>query len=435
LKLTVHPAARALSGRVTPPGDKSVSHRAAIFGGLAEGTTHIEGFLEAEDTLATLGAMSSLGARVERDGGRVTIVGGRLRATSKPLDMGNSGTGIRLLAGALCGHPDLFGEQVELTGDASLSRRPMQRIIEPLGAMGARIGSRDGRAPLVIEAQPLKPVNRLLKVASAQVKSAILLAGLNAAGETRVVEPGVSRDHTERLLPAFGVAVERGDCEARLNGPARLKAARITVPGDLSSAAFMIAAAALVPGSRVDIGPVGVNPTRDGFLRIVEQMAAGAVQVYPIADASAGAEPVAMLEISSTPQLVGSRIPDEWVPLAIDEFPLVMAMAAAAQGETVISGAGELRVKESDRLAVMSRQLRRLGVDVEERPDGAVVRGGRVRGGRVESEGDHRIAMSLAILALVADGPVEIDGAEWIRTSYPDFARHLESLGARLQWR
>ncbi|HKL53396.1 MAG TPA: 3-phosphoshikimate 1-carboxyvinyltransferase, partial [Wenzhouxiangellaceae bacterium] len=215
----------------------------------------------------------------------------------------------------------------------------------------------------------------------------------------------------------------------------RLKAARITVPGDLSSAAFMIAAATLVPGSRVSIGPVGVNPTRDGFLRIVEQMAAGAVQVYPIADASAGAEPVAMLEISSPPQLVGSRIPDEWVPLAIDEFPLVMAMAAAAQGETVISGAGELRVKESDRLAVMSRQLRRLGVDVEERPDGAVVRGGRVRGGRVESEGDHRIAMSLAILALVADGPVEIDGAEWIRTSYPDFARHLESLGAQLQWR
>jgi 3-phosphoshikimate 1-carboxyvinyltransferase len=435
LKLTVHPAACGLTGRVTPPGDKSVSHRAAIFGGLAEGTTYIEGFLEAEDTLATLGAMSSLGARVTRDGGRVQIEGGRLGAPSKPLDMGNSGTGMRLLTGALCGHPDLFGARVELIGDASLSRRPMQRIIEPLGAMGARIESREGHAPLVVEPRALKPLDRVLKVASAQVKSAILLAGLNAAGETRVSEPGVSRDHTERLLPAFGVAVERADCEARLSGPARLNAARITVPGDLSSAAFIIAAAALVPGSRVSIGPVGVNPTRDGFLRIVEQMAAGAVQVHPIEDASAGAEPVAMLEISSPAQLVGTRIPAEWVPLAIDEFPLVMAMAAAGHGETVISGAGELRVKESDRLAVMSRQLERLGVDLEERPDGATVRGGRVRGGRVESEGDHRIAMSLAVLALVADGPVEIGGAEWIRTSYPAFAQHLESLGARLQWR
>lgn len=434
MELTVHPAASPLSGQVTPPGDKSVSHRAAIFGGLAEGTTHIEGFLEAEDTLATLGAMSSLGARVKRDGGSVRIEGGRLGAPAGPLDLGNSGTGMRLLTGALCGHPDLFGARVELIGDASLSRRPMQRIIEPLGAMGARIESREGHAPLVVEPCPLKPLDRELNVASAQVKSAILLAGLNAPGETRVVEPGVSRDHTERLLPAFGVVVDRADCEARLRGPARLKAARISVPGDLSSAAFMIAAAALVAKSRITIGPVGVNPTRDGFLRIVEQMAAGAVRVRPIENASAGAEPVAMLEVSSPAQLVGARIPAEWVPLAIDEFPLVMAMAAAAQGETVISGAGELRVKESDRLAVMSRQLRRLGVDVEERPDGATIRGGRVRGGRVESEGDHRIAMSLAVLGLVAEGPVEIEGAEWIRTSYPAFAEHLESLGARLQW-
>ncbi|HMB39108.1 MAG TPA: 3-phosphoshikimate 1-carboxyvinyltransferase [Wenzhouxiangellaceae bacterium] len=435
MKLTIHPAASPLAGRVAPPGDKSVSHRAAIFGGLAEGTTYIEGFLEAEDTLATLGAMSSLGARVARDGGRVQIEGGRLAPPSMPLDLGNSGTGLRLLTGALCGHPDLFGTRVQLIGDASLSRRPMQRIVEPLGAMGARIESRDGHAPLIVEPRQLKPLNRKLKVASAQVKSAILLAGLNAAGETRVVEPGVSRDHTERLLPAFGVAVDRGNCEARLIGPVRPKAARIAVPGDLSSAAFMIAAAALVPGSRVDIGPVGVNPTRDGFLRIIEQMAAGAVQVHSIADATAGAEPVANLDVSSPAQLVGISIPAEWVPLAIDEFPLVMAMGAAARGETVISGAGELRVKESDRLAVMSRQLRRLGAYVEERPDGATVRGGRILGGRVDSEGDHRIAMSLAVLALVAEGPVEIDGAEWMRTSYPAFAQHLESLGAQLEWR
>ena len=412
-----------------------MSHRAAIFGGLADGVTHIEGFLEAEDTLATLGAMSSLGARVTRDGGQVRIEGGRLVAPPGPLDLGNSGTGMRLLTGALCGRPDLHGARVQLVGDASLSRRPMQRIIEPLSAMGARIESSDGHAPLIVEPRPLTPLVRRLNVASAQVKSAILLAGLNAPGETRVAEPGVSRDHTERLLPAFGAAVDSDDCTARLHGPARLKGARITVPGDLSSAAFMIAAAVLVPNSRITIGPVGVNPTRDGFLRIVERMAAGAVTVRPIEDASAGAEPVANLQVSTPARLVGTRIPAEWVPLAIDEFPLVMAMAAAGQGETVISGAGELRVKESDRLAVMSRQLRRLGVDVEEQPDGAVVRGGRVLGGRVESEGDHRIAMSLAVLALVAEGPVEIDDAEWIRTSYPDFARHLETLGVRLQWR
>lgn len=412
-----------------------MSHRAAIFGGLADGTTRIDGFLEAEDTLATLGAMASLGARVTRDGGRVRIEGGRLSPPSAPLDLGNSGTGMRLLTGALCGHPDLFGSRVELIGDASLSRRPMQRIIEPLGAMGAHIESREGCAPLVVEPRPLTPITRTLKVASAQVKSAILLAGLNASGETCVVEPAVSRDHTERLLPAFGVAVERGEGEARLRGPTGLGAAHIAVPGDLSSAAFIIAAGLLVPESRVTIGPVGVNPTRDGFLRIVEKMAAGAVRLNPVEDASAGAEPVAMLEVATPARLVGTRIPAEWVPLAIDEFPLVMAMAATARGETVISGAEELRVKESDRLAVMSRQLERLGVDVEERADGAVIRGGRVRGGRVESEGDHRIAMSLAVLALVADEPVEIEGAEWIRTSYPAFAEHLESLGARLEWR
>lgn len=430
----MHPAARALAGRVTPPGDKSVSHRSAILGGLATGTTHIEGFLEAEDTLATLDAMADLGACVTRDGAYVQIQGGRLSAPSKALDLGNSGTGMRLLAGALCGHPELFGAKLELIGDASLSRRPMQRIIEPLSAMGARIESRDGHAPLIVEPRALRPAHHELKVASAQVKSAILLAGLNAAGETRVVEPGVSRDHTERLLPAFGVTVDRGEREARVSGPARLKACRVTVPGDLSSAAFLIAAAILVPGSRIDVGPVGVNPTRDGFLRIVERMAAGAVRAHPIEHAGAGTEAVANLEIAASSQLLGSRIPAEWVPLSIDEFPLVMAMAAAGAGETVISGARELRVKESDRLDVMCRQLARLGVDVEQRDDGAVIRGGRIGAGVVSCEGDHRIAMSLAVLALVAEGPVEIDGAEWIRTSYPDFVRHFQALGAQLQW-
>jgi 3-phosphoshikimate 1-carboxyvinyltransferase len=443
LKLIVEPAASPLAGRVAPPGDKSVSHRAAILGGLAHGTTRIEGFLTAEDTLATLGAMADLGARVRRDGTSVEIEGGALRAPARALDLGNSGTGMRLLTGALCGHPDLFGASIELCGDASLSRRPMKRIVDPLGAMGAVIESREGRAPLVVRPRRLQAMVHRLNVASAQVKSAILLAGLNAHGRTEVTEPGLSRDHTERLLPAFGVDVERADpgtgtgtgTRAGITGPTRLEAARFSVPGDLSSAAFMLAASLLVPRSRVEVGPTGVNPTRDGFLRIVERMAGSAVLRHPMGRGGSDAEPVAMLEAAAPDRLVGIDVPQAWVPLAIDEFPLVMAMAAVAEGKTVITGAEELRVKESDRLAVMSRELGRLGVRVEEYADGATVYGGRVQGGTVDSGGDHRIAMSLAVLALVAEAPVEITDAEWIRTSYPAFVEHLEGLGARLQWR
>lgn len=434
MKLIVKPASRPLAGRVTPPGDKSVSHRAAIFGGLAHGTTRIEGFLAAEDTLATLSAMAELGARVERDGCSVEIEGGTLRASVRALDLGNSGTGMRLLTGALCGHPDLFGASIELVGDASLSRRPMDRIIDPLGAMGAVIESREGCAPLVVRPIRLCAMDHRLKVASAQVKSAILLAGLHARGRTRVTEPGISRDHTERLLPAFGVDVARDENCAAVTGPAPLEAALITVPGDLSSASFLLAAGLLVPGSRVEIGPTGVNPSRDGFLRIVERMAGAAVTRRSVAESGGGSEPAAMLEVAAPERLTGVRIPRAWVPLAIDEFPLVMALAAVADGETLIAGAEELRVKESDRLAVMIRQLGRLGVRIDEHVDGATVYGGRVRGGAVDSGGDHRIAMSLAVVALAADGPVEIAGAEWIRTSYPEFPRHLESLGAELEW-
>ncbi len=437
MELIIEPAESPLSGRVVPPGDKSVSHRAAILGGLAHGVTHIEGFLAAEDTLATLAAMSALGARVAREGASVEIQGGALRAPDHALDLGNSGTGIRLLTGALCGHPDLFGASIELSGDASLSRRPMQRIIEPLTSMGAVIDSRAGCAPMVVRPGRLSAKAHRLRIASAQVKSAILLAGLNAPGRTQVTEPGISRDHTERLLPAFGADVERADdCRTAnrfgVTGPIRLEAASIAVPGDLSSAAFMVAAALLVTGSRVEVGPTGVNPTRDGFLRIVERMAASAVTRHPLS--GTGGEPAAMLEVAAPDRLVGVDIPRTWVPLAIDEFPLIMAMAAVADGQTVITGAEELRVKESDRLAVMSRQLGRLGVRVEEHADGATVYGGRVRGGTVDAGGDHRIAMSLAVLSLVAEAPVAIADAEWIRTSYPGFVEHLKTLGARLKW-
>lgn len=432
MKLIVRPATRPLAGTLRPPGDKSISHRAAILGGLAPGETRIEGFLEAEDTLATLAAMERLGARVSRNGDRIEIGGGSLRAGDRKLDLGNSGTGMRLLAGAVCGHPALRGATLRLVGDESLSRRPMDRIVVPLTEMGADISSRDGRAPLVIVPRQLSGIDYRSPVASAQIKSAVLLAGLFADGETRVVEPGTSRDHTERMLPAFGVDPRTDEGEVAIDGPARLKPASVRVPGDLSSAAFAIAAASLVPGSRLRVESVGLNPTRDGFLRIVERMD-GRIGANDCV-AAFGSEPIANLDVVAPTRLRGVAVPPEWVPLAIDEFPLVMALAAVADGETGISGAAELRVKESDRLAAMVRQLRRLGVAADERSDGAVIRGGTVRGGQVDAEGDHRIAMSLAVLGLVADGPLEIAGAEWIRTSYPSFVDHLRALGADLEW-
>ena len=433
MKLIVQPASVPLSGALRPPGDKSISHRAALLGGLARGTSRIEGFLAADDTLATLHAMAQLGAAVSRDGDRVEIEGRGLQPPERALDLGNSGTGIRLLSGALAGHPDLYGSRITLVGDESLSRRPMGRVIEPLEHMGARIDSQEGRCPLMVHPRPLVARQHRLKIASAQVKSAIVLAGLHAAGETVLFEPAPSRDHTERLLPAFGVQPVLAEGRVAITGPVTLHGAWVCVPGDLSSAAFLIAAALLVEGSTVEIGPVGTNPTRDGFLRTIEQMAPGCLTRQSVAG-DAGAEPIASLVVKGSGALIGLAFPTEWVPLAIDELPLLMALAATARGTTVIAGAAELRVKESDRLAVMCRQLARLGVRLEERPDGAEIRGGPIRGGVVDAEGDHRIAMSLAVLALIADAPVIIENAEWIRTSYPGFVDDLAALGAILEW-
>lgn len=434
MRLRVHPARRPLAGTVVPPGDKSISHRAVLFGGLAEGTTEVTGFLEGEDTRATLAAMQAMGATVEREGERLRIRGSGLSAPSAALDLGNAGTGIRLLTGALAGHPDLVGCEITLTGDASLSRRPMNRVIEPLSRMGAQIDSEDGRAPLVVRPAALRGRDFELGVASAQVKSAILLAGLQASGRTRVTSPAPSRDHTERLLPAFGARVDVDGLAVTLDGPQRLRGTTVAVPGDLSSAAFPLIAALLVPDSSVVLKGTGVNPTRDGVLRILESMvASSAVRLSDVGSSSAGAEPVADLQVNYAGPARGVAIEPGLVPLAIDEFPVLMALAAGAEGTTTISGAEELRVKESDRLAVMSEQLRRLGVDVEEAPDGARIRGGAVRGGRVEAGGDHRIAMSLAVLGLVADGPVDVDGADWIATSYPGFVDDLRALGAEIE--
>lgn len=430
MRLIVRPAARALRGRYRPPGDKSVSHRAAILGGLAAGETEIHGFLGSADTRATLHAMQQLGARVDESAGVIRVQGGSLRRPSSPLDLGNSGTGMRLLAGALAGHPGLRGGRVELIGDESLSRRPMARIIDPLSRMGAKIGSREGRAPLTIEPKTLSGQRHALSVASAQVKSAVLLAGLYAEGETVVVEPGVSRDHTERMLPAFGVTLHDGEPGISIHGGQKLSGARIEVPGDLSSAAFALAAGLLVDGSEVALESVGLNPTRSGFVEIVQAMGA---RLRIDGDQTTGGEPLARL-VARGAALVGIDIAPELVPLAIDEFPLLMAMAAAAEGRTRVRGASELRVKESDRIAVMCRELARLGVEVEELEDGAVITGGRVRGGEVDSHGDHRVAMSLAVLALVAEAPVAIDNAEWIRTSYPGFVEDMRALGAEMEW-
>ncbi|AKS41698.1 3-phosphoshikimate 1-carboxyvinyltransferase [Wenzhouxiangella marina] len=430
MRLRIQATSKPLAGRYCPPGDKSISHRVAILGGLARGTSVIEGFLEAADTRATLAAMASLGAEVTESEGRIRITGGRLEAGNRTLDLGNSGTGMRLLAGMLSGRPELIGHTLTLIGDESLSARPMDRIIRPLSEMGARIGSREGRAPLSIEPQALHGIRYAMPVASAQVKSALLLAGLVADGATVVVEPGPSRDHTERLLPAFGVDLLDGAPGVGVRGGAELRATELRVPGDLSSASFVMAAALMVPGSRVEVDNVGLNPTRDGVLRIIDAMGG---RVERLSDETVGLEPVGRLAVHGE-GLRGLEIPPAWVPLAIDEFPIVMAMAAAAEGETVIRGARELRVKESDRLAVMCEALAAVGVDVTETPDGAVIRGGRVRGGRVDSHGDHRIAMSMAVLGLVSEGDIVVERAQWIETSYPGFVDDMVALGADMQW-
>jgi 3-phosphoshikimate 1-carboxyvinyltransferase len=423
--LTVEPAPGGLRGVVTPPGDKSISHRALILSALAGGRSEIRGLLESEDTLATLRACVQLGASVERKGGRI-LVTGTAGALSPPpggvLDMGNSGTAMRLLAGVLCGQ----GFDCVLSGDASLNSRPMRRVVVPLRQMGADItATQDGTAPLTIRAAgPLTGIDYESPVASAQIKSCVLLAGLFATGRTRVTEPRLSRDHTERMLPLYGVELP---APCAVDGGARLQATNFDVPADISSAVFALAAAAMVPGSSVTVRRVGLNPTRTGFLRCLEAMGA---DVKVSNAAGQATEPVGDVSVAFTEGLRGIEVPQEWVPDMIDELPLLMALAATASGLTRIRGAGELRVKESDRIAVMAAGLQELGVDSEEYPDGMDIHGGKIGGGRVASAGDHRCAMSFAVLALAGTGNVIIEGAEYIATSYPGFSDDMRMLGA-----
>lgn len=409
-----------LRGTLRVPGDKSISHRAALLGGIASGTTRVRGFLRAEDCLATLRCLRSLGVSIEDTPDELVIHGGRLREPEEILDVGNSGTTIRLLAGILSGQPF----HSVLTGDASIRRRPMDRVADPLRRMGARISGREeGRlAPLSIDGGGLRGISYATQVASAQVKSAVLLAGLFAEGETMVREPSPSRDHTERMLGAFGVPVARDGLTVRLPGPAALRGATLRVPGDLSSAAYVLVAAALVPGSEVTVEDVGLNPTRTGVLDILRMMGA-AVEVRDVRED--GDEPAGAVTVRAA-RLHGATVGGDLVPRAIDELPVVAVAACLAEGKTVIRDAAELRVKESDRIAALARELGRLGATIEAQPDGlAIVGVRRLRGGRAASGGDHRIAMALAVAGLCADGPVTIDDPACVQTSFPEFEATL----------
>jgi len=419
----------ALHGELTVPGDKSVSHRAIMFGALAEGVTRIEGFLEGEDTRATAAIFARMGVRIEAPSDGVRIVHGvglhGLQPPDGPLDCGNAGTAMRLLAGLLAGQR--FDSV--LVGDESLSKRPMRRVIEPLQAMGAVIESEDGRAPLRIRGgQALRGIDYTLPVASAQLKSALLLAGLYAQGETHVREPHPTRDYSERMLAAFGATCAFVPGEAALLGGFPLQARDVSVPADFSSAAFFIVAASIVPGSELLLRRVGMNPRRTGLLHVLRAMGADIVEEHPDEQ---GGEPVADLRVRHAP-LHGIEVPVEHVPDMIDEFPALFVAAACAQGATVVRGAAELRVKESDRIATMATGLRALGIRVDETADGATIHGGTLGGGAIEAHGDHRIAMAFAVAAQCAQGEVRIGDVANVATSFPGFDALARGAGMRL---
>ncbi len=420
----------SVGGDITVPGDKSISHRALLLGGIARGTTRVRGFLASEDCLATLAALRALGVAIERPAANeVTVLGAGpdgLRRAAAALDMGNAGTAIRLFMGLLAGR----AFDSTLVGDASLMRRPMERVAQPLRAMGARIDTREGCPPVHIHGgQRLRAIDYAMPMASAQVKSAVLLAALQAEGETCVGEPAPTRDHTERMLGGFGVRVRREGARVWLAGGQPLTATDVSVPGDFSSAAFFLVAGCLAAAPEgLLVRGVGVNPTRTGLIDMLRLMGAD-IRVMP--RAAEGPEPVADILVHRS-RLRGVRVPEALVPLAIDEFPVFFVAAAAAEGDTLVSGAGELRVKESDRLAVMAAGLAGVGVQCELRADGLAVRGGPIAGGRVDSHGDHRIAMAFAVAASVARAPIEILDVANVATSFPGFPAVARAAGLDL---
>ena len=425
--------ARLIQGSLRVPGDKSISHRALMLGSIADGSTGISGFLASEDCLATLEALRSLGVTIERPAETAVRVAGvgraGLRAAPAALDMGNAGTAMRLSMGLLSGQ----SFDSTLVGDSSLMRRPMERVAQPLRSMGARIDTREGRPPVAIHGgSRLIAIDYRMPIASAQVKSALLLAALYAEGTTRITEPAPTRDHTERMLRGFGVTVQREQDCISLAGGARLTGSSIAVPGDFSSAAFFIVAGCLAASRGVVIRGVGVNETRTGLLDMLALMGAD-IRLEPRQEA--GPEPIADIHVRAS-ALRGIRVPEHLVPLSIDEFPAFFIAAAAASGETLVTGASELRVKESDRLAVMAAGLATLGIECELLPDGIRIQGGGMGGGmgggRIDSHGDHRIAMAFAIASLVARAPIEIDDVANVATSFPGFPALAREAGLDL---
>jgi len=432
ITLHVQPGGR-LNDRLRVPGDKSISHRSIMLGALAEGVTEVSGFLEGEDNIATVEAFRAMGVRIDGpEGGRITVHGvglHGLKAPAAPLYLGNSGTSMRLLSGLLAGQ----AFDVELGGDTSLSKRPMRRVTDPLALMGAQVETADGGTPplRIHGGSRLKGIDYPMPVASAQVKSCLLLAGLYAEGRTCVTEPAPTRDHTERMLRGFGYPVSVEGSTVCVDGGGRLTATAIDVPADISSATFFMVGAAIAEGSDVTLEHVGINPTRIGVINILRLMGA---ELELIDERTVGGEPVADIRVRGS-RLRGIRIPEDQVPLAIDEFPALFVAAACAEGETVLTGAEELRVKESDRIQVMADGLVTLGVDATATPDGMVIRGGRLGGGTVHSHGDHRIAMAFAMAALRAEGEVVIHDCANVNTSFPGFVALAQRAGLSIAQR
>ena len=424
--LTVHKS-RRLQGSLAVPGDKSISHRALMLGALADGTCEVRDFLTGGDCLATKGCMQSLGIEIQEESPSHLLVHGKglhgLTGQLSPLDCVRSGTTMRLLAGLLAGQP--FGSILD--GDRQLLRRPMTRVTKPLSAMGAEILTTDGHGPLTIHGRALKGFAHTLDIASAQVKSAILLAGLYARGDTAVTSPGPARDHTERMLAAMGASFQTEGLTVSISPAERLQPFSIKVPGDFSSAAFILAAAVLVEEAEVLIRNVGINPTRTGLLDVLREMGASVTLEN---ERMEGSEPLADLLVKSSP-LKGVQVGGDMVVRMIDEFPMLAVLAALAEGRTTVKDAGELRVKETDRILTVATELRKLGVRVEMLPDGFIIEGPtRLQGGILDSHGDHRLAMALAVAGLAAEGEVQILGAECISDSFPGFVELMQGLGA-----
>ena len=423
-------AGGSLKGTIRVPGDKSISHRSIMLGSLAEGVTHVTGFLEGDDALATLASFRAMGVQIDGPKeGKVTIHGVGMHGLTAPKEdvyLGNSGTSIRLLSGLLAGQDF----ESTLTGDKSLSGRPMKRVTAPLALMGATIESNEGKPPLRIKkANKLKGITYTLPMASAQVKSCILLAGMYAEGKTMIIEPAPTRDHTERMLSGMGYKVDVQGDTISIEGGGTLTASNIDVPADISSATFFMVGAAISEGSDLTLTHVGINPTRTGVINILRLMGA---DISLSNEKMTGGEPVADIRIKYAP-LTGINIPEDQVPLAIDEFPALFVAAACAEGQTVLTGAAELRVKESDRIQAMADGLTILGIDAQSTMDGIIINGGVIGSGEVESHDDHRIAMSFAIAGLRAGGTIQINDCANVATSFPNFIALANETGLEIE--